>query len=191
MQTLRKLITFSRVISKNQQLHQKLHRCYLYARHFNVQEAFYKDSKVIPFLLNRWRGAITNSYKVSGLCSSEKDGTSYDKISSEDKDKKAKTESEKKVLGLHEAKKYIEYTCKVCETRNNHMFSTKAYTKGIVIVTCAGCNSRHLIADNLGWFKGERRNIEEILAEKGEQVKYMASDKSSMEIIASEYLKIK
>jgi len=42
-------------------------------------------------------------------------------------------------------------------------------------LTCDG-RSRHLIADNLGWFKDERtgqgsqRNIEEIMRSKGQQV---------------------
>lgn len=51
------------------------------------------------------------------------------------------------------AKKFLAYTCKVCSTKNSHTFSKQAYEEGIVIVTCSGCNSKHLIADNLGWFK--------------------------------------
>ncbi|QRW17154.1 hypothetical protein RhiXN_05156 [Rhizoctonia solani] len=75
----------------------------------------------------------------------------------------------------------LTFTCTVanCGHRSSHTFTKRAYTKGIVIVQCPGCKNRHLIADNLDWFKDtagtgkdgrQNRNIEDIMREKGEKV---------------------
>ena len=46
----------------------------------------------------------------------------------------------------------ISFTCNICKTRCEKEFSKNAYHKGVVIIRCSGCDSMHLIADNLGWF---------------------------------------
>ncbi|PSN44792.1 hypothetical protein C0J52_05583 [Blattella germanica] len=75
------------------------------------------------------------------------------------------------------------YTCKKCNTRNKTYISKVAYTKGVVIVCCQGCNSRHLIADNLKWFSDKKRNIEDILAEKGESVMKVTNHEVFLEVV--------
>ncbi|KAF8552704.1 zf-DNL-domain-containing protein [Imleria badia] len=71
----------------------------------------------------------------------------------------------------------IAFTCTAdgCGHRSAHTFTKRAYERGIVLVQCPSCKNRHLIADNLGWFKddtqdGRLKNIEDILRVRGEHV---------------------
>ncbi|KAF8834883.1 zf-DNL-domain-containing protein [Paxillus ammoniavirescens] len=71
----------------------------------------------------------------------------------------------------------IAFTCtaNACNHRSAHTFTKRSYERGIVIIQCPSCKNRHLIADNLGWFKdhaeeGRLRTIEDILRARGEQV---------------------
>jgi len=65
----------------------------------------------------------------------------------------------------------LQYTCNVCETRNKHSVSRIAYSKGVVIARCKGCDTQHLIADNLGFTGGfpnkNETTIEEHFADGG------------------------
>lgn len=67
-------------------------------------------------------------------------------------------------------KMYIVFTCCNCETRAVKGFAKSSYESGVVLVQCPGCKKRHVIADHLGWF-GPEKNVEEILAGKGETAK--------------------
>lgn len=72
----------------------------------------------------------------------------------------------------------IVFTCTVCGTRSAKQFTEQAYNHGVVIVQCPGCNNRHLIADNLGFFSDEDEgwNIEKAMAKLGENVQVANND---------------
>lgn len=63
------------------------------------------------------------------------------------------------------------FTCAKCDTRTARYFSKLSYTKGVVLIQCPHCKVRHLIADNMGWFKDSAENIETFLQEQGDKVK--------------------
>ncbi|KAL8287555.1 hypothetical protein RQP46_003413 [Phenoliferia psychrophenolica] len=80
-----------------------------------------------------------------------------------------------------------------CSHRSTHEFSKRSYDHGIVLIECPGCKNRHLIADNLSWFsstpspgfpeglpiggKQPSRTVEDLVKEKGEEVKWLDGGK--------------
>ncbi|CAI5444580.1 unnamed protein product [Caenorhabditis angaria] len=75
-------------------------------------------------------------------------------------------------LGQQSPQLSLTYTCKVCGSRQGpKTFAKSSYEKGVVLVTCTGCNNHHIIADNMGWFEDFKgKNIEEYLKSKGESI---------------------
>ena len=74
----------------------------------------------------------------------------------------------------------LQFTCTVCNTRMQRKFTKAAYHKGLVIIRCDGCKNNHLIADNYGWFRDTPTTIEDIMREKGEEIKKLtAKDNTS------------
>ena len=77
------------------------------------------------------------------------------------------------------------FTCNVCNTRSAKQFSWLAYYHGVVLVTCPGCDNKHLIADRLHWFDG--MSVEDYLANKGQSVtKAQEFDESMFDGISDE-----
>jgi flavoprotein len=64
----------------------------------------------------------------------------------------------------------MAFTCSKCETKQARTFSKESYEQGVVLLRCEGCDNLHLIADNLGWFRDNKVNIQQIMEEKGEKL---------------------
>ncbi|XP_050594836.1 uncharacterized protein LOC126924424 [Bombus affinis] len=111
--------------------------------------------------------------------------TNLSELSEENKEE----DSNKHILGKVVGKLKVMFTCKKCNYRNGKIISKLAYEKGVVIIRCDGCKNNHLIADNLGWFEElkDKRNIEKILAAKGETVRKIQNDVDGyLEVVAKE-----
>lgn len=78
------------------------------------------------------------------------------------------------------------FTCNKCNTRGGKTFSKDSYNKGVVIIRCDGCDSLHLVADNLGWFRDKPVNIEDLMKEKQDNVKRVESHEEVLEFIKEE-----
>ena len=76
-------------------------------------------------------------------------------------------------------KMLLRFTCthEACDEKPTitRVISKRSYEQGVVLVRCPSCLRQHLIADRLGWF-GEKADIEQIMAEKGEAVQRMDPD---------------
>jgi hypothetical protein len=46
----------------------------------------------------------------------------------------------------------LVFTCVICNTRSVKQFTERAYSHGVVIISCPCCKKQHLIADRLGYF---------------------------------------
>lgn len=79
----------------------------------------------------------------------------------------------------------IMFTCNVCQKRSARTFSKDAYEVGVVLIRCEGCDNLHLIADNLGWFRDENVNIEQLMKEQGKKV-YRFVSNEALEFITSD-----
>ena len=82
---------------------------------------------------------------------------------------------------------YMMFTGAKCETRAARGFSRQAFENGVVIVTCPGCQVKHVIADRMGWF-GEPGSVEDFIAQKtkdGGQSKARAT-RGSLQLVEGE-----
>lgn len=84
----------------------------------------------------------------------------------------AEAETQSHIPGVKQGgEKFVMlFTCSVCDTRSAKVISKTAYTSGVVLAKCPGCDNNHLIADHLGWFEDDSVDVESLMAAKGQSV---------------------
>ncbi|KAF2876587.1 DNL zinc finger-domain-containing protein [Massariosphaeria phaeospora] len=65
----------------------------------------------------------------------------------------------------------LTFTCKICTTRSSHRLSKQGYHHGTILISCPGCQNRHLISDHLKIFSDKSVTIEDLIKEKGSLVR--------------------
>lgn len=65
----------------------------------------------------------------------------------------------------------LTFTCKPCKHRSTHTVSKQGYHKGTVLITCPGCNNRHVMSDHLKIFADQDFTVEDLMRQNGELVK--------------------
>jgi mitochondrial protein import protein ZIM17 len=89
------------------------------------------------------------------------------------------------------------YTCNICETRSMKQFTHAAYTHGVVLVRCPGCQNLHLIADNVGYFADEsydsstqkpRFNLETLAKMTGQSIQNVSTDQQVYELSLEDWV---
>ena len=116
-----------------------------------------------------------SSYCDSNRDSANNDGMSMDNLSEISNGIKISADQ------IASRKFQLQYTCKICNTRNSIKVTRIAYRKGIVIAKCKGCDNKHLIADNLNWLSGfdydnGERNIEQFMENRSEESEFANED---------------
>jgi mitochondrial protein import protein ZIM17 len=76
----------------------------------------------------------------------------------------------------------LVFTCAICNTRSVKQFTERAYSHGVVIVTCPSCKKQHLIADRLGYFAdddGKTFDMNTLAERTGHSVKRVTQEDGS------------
>ncbi|KAI6014092.1 hypothetical protein PISMIDRAFT_109939 [Pisolithus microcarpus 441] len=139
----------------------------------NAPHTLHRAASVRALVVARSRLRLADIRTISSKASPEQPNTDTTKLSST-----TSPASKQSDVDPPEPRLVIAFTCAVekCNHRSAHSFTKRAYASGVVIIQCPNCKNRHLIADNLGWFKdtmedGKLKNIEDILRTRGESVR--------------------